>query len=33
MKKILFSWISNPVTQFYLALIAALIYCDLANRY
>lgn len=33
MKKQIYTWLSNPVIQFYLVLIAALIYCDLMNRY
>ena len=33
MKRKVFTWLNNPVTQFWIAFVLALIYCDLAARY
>jgi len=33
MKRKVFSWLTDPVTQFWIAFVLALIYCDLAARY
>lgn len=33
MKNRILKWLNNPVTQFWIAFILALIYCDLAARY